>query len=160
MFWARVSSETRLERSTEHPSTTLPQNRETQARRESVANSHQFTQTGNLDWGSKILQLPRNWASHVSPTQARHAEVAETPTATAGVRLLLKRARSTSTMGSEDEQYDFDLVTIGAGSGGTRASRCAAVAYYAAIQLNDRYLNAEFRILVRRIFPAAASTCP
>ncbi|KAK9829865.1 hypothetical protein WJX72_008342 [[Myrmecia] bisecta] len=36
-------------------------------------------------------------------------------------------------MGSAEEAYDYDLVTIGAGSGGTRASRMAAQAYKAKV---------------------------
>lgn len=39
------------------------------------------------------------------------------------------------TMGSTTDHYQYDLITLGAGSGGTRASRLAAALYKAKVAI-------------------------
>ena len=48
---------------------------------------------------------------------------------------LAKHLESPSTAGNRmSAEYEYDLVTIGAGSGGVRASRLAAAAYGAKVR--------------------------
>ena len=92
----------------------------------------------------------------ISATTTRRLRLASSSSSSSSIDEVVVETSSTSAEGGEDEEegYDYDLIVIGGGSGGVRASRIAA-GYGARVALLESRLTHG----IRPEYSAIGGTC-